>query len=167
MARDDKYSSTGSDADYSSSPFKNADSPAVSERTKESDEVPDQQPSTTEGDSTEPPTDSDLAGEDSNTETADASSLDVITRDGLPYAMARSKVTDDRQQKQFQLLKETRFELQDAVADLVKQYDEENLSETDALEIILRTGLAHAEDYDEAAKSLGFGLENVQFTFSE
>lgn len=163
MARDDKYSSTGSDADYSNSPFKNADSPAVSKSSQESDEAATRQPSTTEDDST----DSDATDEDSVTRTADVPSLDVVTRDGLPYAMARSKVTDDRQQKQFQLLKETRFELQDAVADLVKQYDDENLSETDALEIILRTGLAHAEEYDEAAKSLGFGLENIQFTFSE
>lgn len=164
MARDDKYSSTGSDADYSSSPFKNADAPAVSNGSGENSESQSTAMDTEESTpSAETEPDTDTAGD----EPTDPSSLGVVTRNGLPYAMARSKVTDDRQQKQFQLLKETRFELQDAVADLVKEYDDENLSETDALEIILRTGLAHAEDYDEAAKSLGFGLENIQFTFSE
>lgn len=164
MARDDKYSSTGSDADYSSSPFKNADAPAVSNGSDENSESQSTAMDTEESTpSAETEPDTDTAGD----EPTDPSSLGVVTRNGLPYAMARSKVTDDRQQKQFQLLKETRFELQDAVADLVKEYDDENLSETDALEIILRTGLAHAEDYDEAAKSLGFGLENIQFTFSE
>lgn len=158
MARDDKYSSAGSDADYSSSPFKNADSPAVSDSSDETDdtEKPASTAANVEGEH-----------ETEGDEPTETPSLDLVTRNGLPYALARSKVTDDRQQKQFQLLKETRFELQDAVADLVKQYDDENLSETDALEIILRTGLAHAEDYDEAAKSLGFGLENVEFSFSE
>lgn len=159
MARDDKYSAAGSDADYSKSPFKNSDSPAVSNGTAEAEDTP-------KSESTERDGDGSTSGTSEANETA-PSSLDVVTRNGLPYAMARSKVTDDRQQKQFQLLKETRFELQDAVADLVKQYDDENLSETDALEIILRTGLAHTGDYDDAAKSLGFGLENVQFTFSE
>jgi hypothetical protein len=164
MARDDKYSSTGGDADYSSSPFKNADAPAVS---NDSDENSDSQSTATETEESTSSSDVEADPTTSPDGSTAPSSLGVVTRNGLPYAMARSKVTDDRQQKQFQLLKETRFELQDAVADLVKEYDDENLSETDALEIILRTGLAHAEDYDEAAKSLGFGLENIQFTFSE
>ncbi|EJN61120.1 hypothetical protein [Halogranum rubrum] len=159
MARDDKYSAAGSDADYSKSPFKNSDSPAVSNDAETNEAVPN-------SDSTDSSDDGSTSEASKADETA-SPALGVVTRNGLPYAMARSKVTDDRQQKQFQLLKETRFELQDAVAELVKQYDDENLSETDALEIILRTGLAHAEDYDDAAKSLGFGLENVQFTFSE
>ncbi|SDM81423.1 hypothetical protein SAMN04487949_2677 [Halogranum gelatinilyticum] len=163
MARDDKYAS-GSDPDYSASPFKNADSPAVSNGESESDD-------TSEPTSTEEATSSaetETGSTDANDSvSSESGALDLVTRGGLPYAMARSKVTDDRQQKQFQLLKETRFELQDAVSELVKQYDDENLSETDALEIILRTGLAHAEDYDAAAKSLGFGLENIQFSFSE
>lgn len=159
MARDDKYSAAGSDADYSKSPFKNADSPAVSNDAEENEAISNSESADSSDDSS--------PSEASEADETVPSSLGVVTRNGLPYAMARSKVTDDRQQKQFQLLKETRFELQDAVAELVKQYDDENLSETDALEIILRTGLAHAEDYDDAAKSLGFGLENVQFTFSE
>jgi hypothetical protein len=164
MARDDKYAS-GSDPDYSASPFKNADSPAVSNGEDEADDPSESSPAEDGTPSTEAGS---ADANDANGAVADESgALDLVTRGGLPYAMARSKVTDDRQQKQFQLLKETRFELQDAVSELVKQYDDENLSETDALEIILRTGLAHAEDYDTAAKSLGFGLENIQFSFSE
>lgn len=161
MARDDKYSS-GTDPDYSASPFKNADSPAVSK--DEADENTAVSSKSKEEDASSPTPESTA---ESTHESGGSTTLDLVTRGGLPYAMARSKVTDDRQQKQFQLLKETRFELQDAVSELVKQYDDENLSETDALEIILRTGLAHAEEYDAAAKSLGFGLENIEFSFSE